>query len=127
MRISDWSSDVCSSDLGMAEDEIELQLLELAGVDAGAGEQPETSVDAIGGLAVFDQLRDDLSALIDRPPPLRGEADQDRRRPDAPQFREIDRLLSQMNGLHRRLATEGRSRPLSRAQDRKSTRLNSRH
>src|SRR3546814_7945387 len=84
MRISDWSSDVCSSDLhhqpddlhrrrragarGVAEHDVALEDRQLTVDDPHACEFSEAGVDAIDGRALRDDARDCGGARIDRVP-----------------------------------------------------------
>src|SRR3546814_3375447 len=80
MRISDWSSDVCSSDLGLLdipEQNLDVDLV-VGAVDAG-GVVDEVGVAASAGRAVFDaaELRHaEIGTLADhlRAQPLRVDA-----------------------------------------------------
>src|SRR3546814_7044058 len=97
MRISDWSSDVCSSDLGPGEPARHRQLGE--GHDVGVAEARH--LDA-GGIELLPRLlvgRLDLRMVVQR----------------------VDAYLVLEKRLH------GRRQRLPGRQDRKSTRLNSSH
>src|SRR3546814_7346720 len=103
MRISDWSSDVCSSDLAVAEGDHEVERLVLRRALLGVVDQPH------------DVLRQPR-ALADHP--------------------EADAVLVELGDLalqvapqqaHEVLDLAGRAAPVlgGKAEDRKSTRLNS--
>src|SRR3546814_5159023 len=66
MRISDWSSDVCSSDLGVAEG---LRLLQLSGQDLAAVGVADQILDLQRGLVGFsiELVRDLVEAMDDAP------------------------------------------------------------
>src|SRR3546814_3765052 len=107
MRISDWSSDVCSSDLTAALDDTALD---------------DREIDAILGRIqndLFDLGADLATPEVENPkyPPLRIVAEQVERLEG-----EIDRLNADLAPLNSFVLPGG-----SPASDRKSTRLNSSH
>src|SRR3546814_15164806 len=85
MRISDWSSDVCSSDLGLAGLAVEPRAAPSAERRAGYSQQQRVengAVDASGHrhACARDGEDDEVERLVDRTLFRRGLAQQDRKR-----------------------------------------------
>src|SRR3546814_2466749 len=101
MRISDWSSDVCSSDLVAPQREAHLLRRGVSGGEAGAEHGVGAEVGLVGRAVEVDQVQVD-AALVEPLEAVEGVA---------------DRAVDVVDGALHALAAE----------DRKSTRLNSSH